>query len=878
MTHNPPQPTFLKNYVASPFLIKNVELNVDLHETFTLVRSHLQIERNRISPETPSDFILQGESLELLSVKMNGDVLQQDRYHTTVDALIIHHVADDFSLEITTRIKPHENKALNGLYQTSGNFCTQCEAEGFRHITYFLDRPDVMASFTTTITADEARYPVLLSNGNLIAAGKCDEGRHFARWQDPFKKPCYLFALVAGRLEYVEDFFVTASGRRVTLRIYVEKNHLSQCAYAMQSLKNAMRWDEENYGREYDLDIYMIVAVSDFNMGAMENKGLNIFNTQYILAKPETATDQDFIHVESVIAHEYFHNWTGNRVTCRDWFQLSLKEGLTIFRDQSFTEDQLSKTVARIDSVNDLRTRQFPEDAGPLAHPVQPESYIEINNFYTTTIYNKGAEVIRMMQTLLGKKAFRSGMDLYFERHDGQAVTIEEFVKAMEEASGVDLQQFRLWYKQVGTPVLTVSDRYDADKQEYRLTIQQSGSAQPLHIPIKMGLMDAAGKPIPLCLGEEKIELDKVLPLKERQAEFCFSRVPEKPIPSLLRGFSAPVKLNYSYSSADLENLFLHDADEFNRWEAGQKIAMQVLLDLIADHQQGKRLMIPSRFVEVFRDVLMGPMEDKLLLAEMLTLPSEPYIAEHLDVIDVDAVHVAREALLLELAKLLRDNWLRVYRSYINTDERGERRLKNVCLSYLMLLPDAAMWEDLGMLQFRRSLSHNMTDTLAILRSLVNINSPLAEIALAEFYNVFKNDALVLDKWFALQAKADRPDVLVRIKKLMQHEAFDLKNPNKVYALIGTLGYQNPVAFHAADGEGYQFLSTVVQELDQFNPQVAARMVLPLVEWRRYDNNRQKMMRQQLESILQNKKTSKDVYEIVSKSLKGTDAVIEQYC
>ncbi|MDR3477498.1 MAG: aminopeptidase N [Gammaproteobacteria bacterium] len=873
MKNSNPQPIFLKDYTVPDYLIDKIELDVNLGEDATIVKSHMFVRANPASQKVMPNLVLRGEELELQAVTLNGQVLKANEYRVTADSLTILNVPNTFELIIQTRNKPQDNTALSGLYKSSGNFCTQCEPEGFRRITYFLDRPDVMSSFTTTVTADATRYPVLLSNGNPVAKGQLEGGKHWVRWEDPFKKPSYLFALVAGDLEFIEDFFVTQSGRRITLRIYVEKGNTDKCAHAMQGVKKAMRWDEENFGREYDLDIYMLVAVSDFNMGAMENKGLNIFNTKYILAKTDTATDDDFIHVESVIAHEYCHNWTGNRITCRDWFQLSLKEGLTIFRDQSFTEDTTSKAVARIRDVNVLRTQQFPEDAGPLAHPVRPDSYIEINNFYTATVYNKGAEVIRMMKTILGAALFRKGMDLYFDRHDGQAVTIDDFVKAMEDASKMDLGQFRLWYSQAGTPVLMIEDHYDATTKTYQLTIKQTCPPtpgqplkKPMHIPVRMGLITMEGVEIPVE--------QSVIHVKNAVDVFEFKNIPSKPIPSLLRGFSAPVKLQYHYSDEALAVLFRHDSDEFNRWEAGQKYAVNVLLRLVAAYQAKEPLKIPADYIASFQHVLQTQQQDKWLLAEMLALPSEKYLAEQMSIVDVDAIHVAREFLLNEIATQAKTLFQTVYQQ--NTDlksgefdvaEVGKRQLKNLCLAYLMLLPDAAIYENVGMHQFKQSISHNMTDAMAALRSLTNVSGPQREKSLQEFYQAWKNDPLVVDKWFALQATSKAPGALSEVKKLLQHEAFDIKNPNKVYSLIGAFGGQNMFQFHAVNGEGYAFLSETIQKLDALNPQVAARMVKPLIEWKRFDKTRQELMRKQLEIISQNKTISKDVYELVSKSL-----------
>lgn len=868
-----PQTVYLKDYHVPDYLIDTVDLEFELGEEFTLVKSRLAVHANPASTQVRKSLNLQGEELELKTIILDGKKLTASQYQTTPESLTISHVPEKFILEIHTRIKPQENTALSGLYKSSGNFCTQCEAEGFRRITYFLDRPDVMARYTTTIIADEKKYPILLSNGNLVESGKLDANRHWARWEDPFKKPCYLFALVAGDLEFIEDFYETKSGKRVTLRIYVEKGNKDKCEHALHALKKAMRWDEEKFGREYDLDIYMIVAVGDFNMGAMENKGLNIFNTKYILANPETATDQDHINIEGVVAHEYFHNWTGNRVTCRDWFQLSLKEGLTVFRDQSFTADTTSKAVARIQDVNTLRIAQFTEDAGPIAHPVRPDSYIEINNFYTATVYEKGAEVIRMIHTILGEEGFRKGMDLYFERHDGQAVTTEEFVRAMEDASGIDLSQFRLWYTQAGTPLLKIKDHYDPAKKLYTLEIKQiipdtagQKNKKSMHIPVKIGLLDQSGNEL----------LHDVLHVRIPQETFRFENIPSHPVPSLLRGFSAPVKVEYDYSDAALQLLFKHDTDLFNRWEAAQKYAINLIMRLIKDYQQGKKLFLSDDFVDGFIYALQT-VEDKLLLAELLTLPSEKYLAEQMEIIDVDAIHAVREFVLLELAKQLKNFLIAVHQKNNGKDkpylfdmhEVGKRQLKNLCLNYLMTLDDPEIHENYGMHQFKQSLSHNMTDTMAALRCLTNINGSQRELALKEFYVKWQNDPLVLDKWFALQATSKLPRTLGQVKKLTQHPKFDIKNPNKVYSLIGAFCNQNPTQFHTANGEGYEFLKGIVLQLDPLNPQIAARMVGPLLNWKRYDSGRQKLMKHNLQSILEHKKLSKDVYELVSKSLEA---------
>ncbi len=879
----PVKTVYLKDYQVPDFLFDQVELNFDLGEKETVVRSHIQVRRNPEAKGRATSLVLNGEELALDSVSINKMPLDSSAYKVSETSLTLFQVPDLFALEIQVRIKPQENKALSGLYRSGPHFSTQCESQGFRRITYFLDRPDVMSRFSTTINADAARYPILLSNGNPVGSGKTNDGRHWVRWEDPFKKPGYLFALVAGDFDLLEDQFKTLSGRTVALRIYVEKGYGGQSHHAMQAVKKAMKWDEENYGREYDLDIYMLVGMSDFNMGAMENKGLNIFNTKALLVSPETATDDDHIYVESVIAHEYFHNWTGNRITCRDWFQLSIKEGLTIFRDQSFTEDTTAKTVARIRDVIALRTRQFPEDAGPLAHPVRPESYERIDNFYTSTVYNKGAEVARMLRIILGPEPFRRAMDLYFMRYDGQAVTIEEFVKVMEALSGLDLTQFRLWYSQAGTPVLEVSDEYDGKQKTYTLNFKQScpptpgqSHKKPMFIPVKIGLLDQAGKALPLVLngasGSEPLQ-ETVLHITKPTETVVFKNIAvSSPIPSLLRGFSAPVKMNFDYSDEALAILFKHDTDQFNRWEAGQKYAERSLLRLIQDYQHKKPLRLSDEFIALWESVLKKLPEDKFLLSQMLTLPSERYLAELLSVIDVEAIHAAREFMALEAAKKLKDLWLRIYQDlhdpqtpYVyDVQEVGKRQLKNLCLYYLMLLPEQST---LGMAQFKDALTKNMTDTFGALRCLSNLPSPLRAMALDQFYSAWRQQPLIVDKWLAVQAGSKLETTLTEIKKLIAHEAFDFKNPNKVYSLIGTFAQQNMYRFHEPRGEGYAFLTDCVLQLNEFNPIVAARMVKPLVEWRRFDPERQRLMREYLETILRQKKLSGDVQELVTKSL-----------
>ncbi len=881
MSNPTPKTTYLDDYTPPAYRIPTIDLRFELGDDFTTVHSRLRIVRAEATLQgTP--LILDGQHLELISLMLDGAPLAADRYQVDANYLTLVDPPATFELEVVTRIRPQDNTALEGLYQSSGNFCTQCEAEGFRHITYFLDRPDVMAVFTTTLAAEKARYPALLSNGNLIASGKQDDGQHWATWHDPFPKPCYLFALVAGHLHSIEDTFTTRSGRRATLRIYVEPANIDQCDHAMYSLKQAMAWDEQRFGLEYDLDLYMIVAVGDFNMGAMENKGLNVFNTKYVLARPETATDADYQGILGVIGHEYFHNWTGNRVTCRDWFQLSLKEGLTVFRDQEFSSDLGSRGVKRIEDVRILRSSQFPQDAGPMAHPVRPDAYIEINNFYTVTVYNKGAEVIRMMQTLLGQDGFRRGMDLYFQRHDGQAVTCDDFVAAMADANDADFGQFKRWYGQAGTPELTVSDAYDPAMHTYTLTVRQAcpptpgqPHKEPFHIPLALGLLDAEGCDVPLQLaGESEPQgTTRVLELRESEHTFHFTKVPMRPVPSLLRGFSAPVKIiNNAESDDDLRFRLAHDSDDFNRWDAGQTLVTRHILALVADRQPWT---LPASFSEAFSRALTSDAEPALL-AQVLTLPGETWLAEQMAVVDVDGIHAARRFIQRTLAERLREPLLTRYESLhdhlssgYSTDAlaMGQRALKNVCLDYLMQLDEPTV-RALALKQFHTA--GNMTDQLGALTTLANSDGLERIEALNAFYDRWQHEALVVDKWLTLQATSRQLGTLDIVQQLMAHEAFNLRNPNKVRALIGAFCQANPVHFHAADHRGYVFLADQALALNAFNPQIAARLIAAFTRWRHYDPVRQAGMRQQLERVLTAPDLSPDVYEITAKSLGET--------
>lgn len=879
-----PQVIYLKDYQAPEYLIDETHLTFELFEDHTLVHAQLVMRRNPARGAGLPPLELDGQQLELLRASLDDQELQPGDYQLDADSLTVQPKAERFTLDTSVKIHPESNTALEGLYKSGKMFCTQCEAEGFRKITYYLDRPDVMSTFTTTVIAEQHRYPVLLSNGNPIGSGPADDGRHWATWEDPFMKPAYLFALVAGDLWCVEDSFTRQSGRDVTLRIYVEPENIDKCDHAMVSLKKSMRWDEEVYGREYDLDIFMIVAVNDFNMGAMENKGLNIFNSSCVLARAETATDAAHQRVEGVVAHEYFHNWSGNRVTCRDWFQLSLKEGFTVFRDAEFSADMNSRTVKRIEDVAYLRTHQFAEDAGPMAHPVRPDSFIEISNFYTLTVYEKGAEVVRMVRTLLGADGFRKGSDLYFERHDGQAVTTDDFIKAMEDANGVDFTQFKRWYNQAGTPRLEVSEAYDAAAQTYSLTFRQScpqtpdkAEKLPFVIPVELGLLDTAGNDLPLQLAGEATAqgTSRVLSVTEAEQTFTFQGIQAKPLPSLLRGFSAPVKLSFPYDRDQLMFLMQHDSDGFNRWEAGQQLSVQVLQELIGQHQRGEALTLDQRLITALGTVLGNESLDPAMVAEMLSLPGEAYLTEISQVADVDAIHAAREFARQQIAEQLFDAlWARykanreVSRStaYVASAEHFARRsLQNIALSYLMLSGKPQVLEA-TLEQFEHC--DNMTERLTALAVLVN--SPFeAERAkaLEAFAEHFKDNPLVMDQWFSVQAASALPGGLARVKALMQHPAFTLKNPNKVRALIGAFAGQNLVNFHAADGSGYRFLADLVIELNALNPQIASRQLAPLTRWRKYDAARQALMKGELERILASGELSSDVYEVVSKSL-----------
>ncbi|MDP6535577.1 MAG: aminopeptidase N [Gammaproteobacteria bacterium] len=891
--------TYLKDYRPPAFTIETTDLVFDLYENKTLVVAKLLFKRNEESPDSETDtLVLHGRHMELERLFVRGKRLKSNQFLMDDDTLTIPELSffvgrpvEQFTMEIHTRLEPQNNTALEGLYKSRKMFCTQCEAEGFRCITYYLDRPDVMSTFTTTIKADRDKYPVLLSNGNNIASGvdEKDASRHWVTWEDPFKKPAYLFALVAGDLVSLDDSFTTCNGRDIKLQIFVEEKDIDKCDHAMVSLKNAMRWDEEIYGREYDLDIFMIVAVDDFNMGAMENKGLNIFNTGCVLAEPNTTTDLAFQRVEAVVAHEYFHNWSGNRVTCRDWFQLSLKEGFTVFRDAEFSADMGSRTVKRVEDANFLKTIQFAEDAGPMAHSVRPDSYMEISNFYTVTIYEKGAEVVRMISLILGAENFRKGSDLYFDRHDGQAVTTEDFVKAMEDASGADLSQFRRWYGQAGTPVLNVTGEYDAQRSQYTLTVEQhcpdtpgQNDKQPFQIPLGVGLIDQRGEAVLLKLKDDpdayEPAVDRVLNVVQLSQQFVFTGVVKKPVPSLLRSFSAPVRLNFDYSREELFFLMVHDSDGFNRWNAAQLLAIDVIHELQQCRLDGQPGDVPQILIDAYSGVLdsvLVPNElDKAMIAHLLVLPTEGSLIELAEIADVDAIHGVREAIANSLAARLVDKFTAVYEAncsdapyQADAASIARRALKNLALAYLVRT-GGDEWIEACNEQF--VTASNMTDRMAALRCLVNAESDrgkeLAALALQTFYEQWQHEPLVVDQWFVVQATCQLPHALDKVHQLLEHEAFDIRNPNKVRSLIGAFCGQNFTGFHAASGTGYEFLADRVLELDKLNPQIAARLLTPLTRWKKFDSGRQAMMQSQLQRIKAEAELSKDVFEVVEKS------------
>ncbi len=877
---------YRKDYRKPDYEIGQIDLEFDLDPDETRVASCMTLTRRKGSKA--SEIFLHGNGLRLAQLRMNGEALDSSAYTLEGGDLRIFNAPGEVVLEIVTLIRPAENTSLMGLYVSNGNFFTQCEAEGFRKITFFPDRPDVMAKFTVTLRANQKHYPVLLSNGNLIEEGKLNGGRHYAKWEDPFRKPAYLFALVAGKLVCQEEKFRLMSGREALLQVWVEKGNLDKTQHAMDSLKHSIRWDESRYGLELDLDRYMIVAVGDFNMGAMENKGLNIFNTKYVLANPRIATDMDYGNIEAIVAHEYFHNWTGNRVTCQDWFQLSLKEGLTVFRDQEFSADMAGtssgRAVKRIEDVRRLRQFQFPEDAGPMAHPVRPDSYAEINNFYTVTVYEKGAEVVRMYQTMLGVDGFRKGMDLYFERHDGQAVTCDDFRAAMADANDADLKQFERWYSQAGTPRVRATTHYSKAKKTLTLTLEQSCSPTPdqprklpFQIPFAVGLVGQNGQDLPAHV-EGAAQADQpgtvLLSLTEARQSFTFTEVDEEPVVSLLRNFSAPVILDYDCSDEELAHLMAHDSDHFNRWEAGQRLMMRRLLTLTDNAYRGAPMTLDALLVGALRATLLDESLEPAFRDLTLTLPSEAVIAEEMEVVDTQAIHAAHSFMRAGLAQALKREFLTVYESCVMDDPYtpdavsvGKRSLKNLALSYLLAWPDDSTVQ---LAQAQLEAADNMTDRMAALSALTHATMPASDKVLDkeldQFYREFSEEALVIDKWFALQAVA--PDMDVEgVRELMQHADFTLSNPNRVRSLIFSFCNNNTAQFHAKDGSGYAFWAEQVIALNKINPQVAARLARSLDRWRRFAPQQQAQMQQALQQVAQTEGLSEDVFEVVSKSL-----------
>lgn len=868
MSDKNPVEKFRSDYCVPDFIIDHVELDFQLGAENTEVTARLQMAR-AVAGSTMA-LQLDGEDLKLNCVSIDGQELDSAAYVHDSAGLTIATVGDSFLLETKVTIRPQENTQLSGLYSSGSMFCTQCEAEGFRRITFFPDRPDVMTTFKVRMEANRSSFPVLLSNGNLMDSGDAADGRHFAVWEDPFKKPSYLFALVAGDLGSISDSFTTSSGRQVALHIYSEHRNIDQLDYAMLSLKNSMTWDEQVFGLEYDLDIFNVVAVGDFNMGAMENKSLNVFNTAYVLARPDTATDGDYEGIEGVIGHEYFHNWTGNRVTCRDWFQLTLKEGLTVFRDQQFSADMGSAAVKRIEDVKILRAVQFREDSGPMAHPIRPDSYIAMDNFYTSTVYNKGAEVIRMVHTLVGAEGFRKGMDLYFERHDGQAVSCDDFRAAMADANNYDLTQFERWYLQGGTPVVKAEGAWNAQAATYTLQLQQSCAATPgqenklpFHIPVAVGLLNQAGK---------EIAATRVLDLKEELQSFVFEGIQEQPVASILRGFSAPVRLEVEQSDAELALLFANDTDSFNRWEAGQRLATRVILNMVAELQAGETPQVATSLIDALRAVFEDAELDPSLKSYALRLPDETTLGAEMDVIDPDCVHQAREMCVRAIATALRSQFEELHTSLEDKGPYkpeaaaiGKRRMRNLCLGYLSALQEES---STALAETQYQTATNMTDKMAAVVCLSSQNVPARQRVLDDFYNTFQEEALVVDKWLAVQAGSHSKDVLADVQALLDHAAFDIKNPNKVRSLIRTFT-GNQLNFHRADGAGYAFVADQVILLDSLNPQLAARIAGAFAQWQRFDQARQQLMIAQLVRISEIKGLSKDTAEIVARSLKA---------
>lgn len=855
------------DYRKPDYAISKVDLTFNLDPNKTRIVCVTQVKRNG---QHQKPMVLDGNELELVNVALNGKEFTD--YQLQDESLTLNNVPEQFELRIETLIDPENNSSLEGLYLSSGAYCTQCEAEGFRKITYFLDRPDVLADYTVTIYADKAQFPYLLSNGNKVGEGDDSNGKHWVKWHDPFKKPCYLFALVAGDFDLLNDAFETKSGKSIALELFVDRGMLGRGQHALDSLKKAMKWDEEVFGLEYDLDTYMVVAVDFFNMGAMENKGLNVFNSKYVLADPESATDEDFFNIESVIAHEYFHNWTGNRVTCRDWFQLSLKEGLTVFRDQQFSADMSSPIVNRIKNVKVMREHQFAEDSGPMSHPIRPDEVMEMNNFYTVTVYDKGAEVIRMMHTLLGAEGFRAGMDLYFERFDGHAVTCDDFVQSMQDATNVDLSQFKVWYQQSGTPLVKVKESFDAEHSTYSITLEQVNSPTadqqqkfPLHIPISLELIDNSGKLISLS---DEGETRTILQLKESQQTFKFKQVDQNPTASLLGNFSAPIRLEQKQSAKKLIDIVMYAKDAFARWDACQSLYSSYIHQTSSEENKTTDLIKIHEVLEAVNSIVKVSYSDTALGAEMLTLPSFETLCQQGKPFEVIKLFNAREHLKQTIASEMGDAWKDIYQqqksgSYqYQQQDVNQRRLKNIALSYLA----KTEWGE-SAIESQYSASDNMTDSLAALHSARDNNLNLFDKLMNDFENKWQDDPLVLDKWFALHAGANRNDILARLSLLFNHKGYKINNPNRVRSLVGTFTFYNPLGFHAIDGSGYRFVTDYLIKLDSINPQVTARLVTPLTQWRQYDDSRQQLMKQQLARIVDQTNLSNDVFEKVSKSL-----------
>ncbi|AGH81307.1 aminopeptidase N [Psychromonas sp. CNPT3] len=863
------QEKFLADYKVSDYSIISLDLEFDLFVEKTFVKATSKV---RALNDSNQPLFLFGQSLTLVSLCVDGQV--HSDYKKVAGGIELYNVPSAFELEIKTEIYPLENQACEGLYISGDAFCTQCESEGFRRITYYLDRPDVLATFTTKIIADKKAYPSLLSNGNCMDKGDLENGRHFVCWQDPFPKPAYLFALVAGEFDCLEDTFTTKSGRDVKLALFVDKGNLDKTEHAMRSLKKAMQWDETRFNLEYDLDIYMIVAVDFFNMGAMENKGLNIFNSKYVLANAQSATDQDYLGIEAVIGHEYFHNWTGNRITCRDWFQLSLKEGLTVFRDQEFSSDLGSRSANRIANVKVMRNHQFAEDAGPMSHPIRPTSVMEMNNFYTVTVYDKGSEVIRMLHTLLGEEKFQQGMQLYVQRHDGQAVTCDDFVAAMTDASNIDLTLFKRWYSQSGTPLVNVSDYFDASKKCYQITFKQKTletadqkHKEALHIPIDIELLDSAG--VAFDLGYQQTH--KVISLTQKEQTFRFDNISEKPVPSLFRSFSAPVKYEYAYSDENFLHLMQFASDDFSRWDAGQSLFNKYLVANVYALQAGKEMSLPPLFVDAFKVTLVNTQLDPAMIANIFEFISEVGALELFKTVDIDLLHQAREFMLHSLAHGLQKEFVHAYeRSQLNapynikTEDIAKRHLASTALSYIALA-DPKLANVLVLKQIESA--NNMTDHLSALAAANSGKLACRETVMNDFDNKWFSNGLVMDKWFVLQATYQDAGVLEKVKSLFEHRSFDMSNPNRLRSLVGGFAQGNAYYFHAIDGSGYRFLTDLLIQLNTKNPQVAARLITPLIQFQRLDEKRKELIKEQLNRLLNVQDLALDLFEKVSKAL-----------